>query len=159
MLSVPGLQVKFDPEEAEQGKAFMAIAQSEEDAARCLGADSLTEGEFHTLFKLDMRNSIQGLRTIYIVINVKANIILGQITTAPNRSATVRGGGYYLFWLILMDNFISADTIYQMIIHKSCGLQVGITDGRSKNLKHVFMSCSWRLIQVEAWISLSVLGW
>ena len=32
LLSVPGLQVKFDPEEAEQGKAFMAIAQSEEDA-------------------------------------------------------------------------------------------------------------------------------
>ena len=29
LLSVPGLQVKFDPEE---GKAFMAIAQSEEDA-------------------------------------------------------------------------------------------------------------------------------
>lgn len=32
LLSVPGLQVKFDPEEAEQGKALMAIAQSEEDA-------------------------------------------------------------------------------------------------------------------------------
>ena len=36
LLSVPGLQVKFDPEEAEQGKAFMAIAQSEEDACTLL---------------------------------------------------------------------------------------------------------------------------
>mgnify|MGYP001195568009 FL=1 len=32
LLSVPGLEVEFDPEEAEQGKALMAIAQSEEDA-------------------------------------------------------------------------------------------------------------------------------
>ena len=36
LLSVPGLQVKFDPEEAEQGKAFMAIAQSDEDACTLL---------------------------------------------------------------------------------------------------------------------------
>lgn len=36
LLSVPGLQVKFDPEEAEQGKAFMANAQSEEDARTLL---------------------------------------------------------------------------------------------------------------------------
>ena len=41
LLSVPGLQVKFDPEEAEQGKAFMAIAQKM--PARCLGVDSITE--------------------------------------------------------------------------------------------------------------------
>jgi hypothetical protein len=34
--SVPGLQVKFDPEEAEQGKAFMEIVQSEEDACTLL---------------------------------------------------------------------------------------------------------------------------
>lgn len=56
--------------------------------------------------KLDMRNSYSGLRNIYIVINVKANIILGQITTAPIEALLSRGGGYYLFWLILMDNFI-----------------------------------------------------
>ena len=36
LLSVPGLEVEFDPEEAEQGKAFMAIAQSEEDARTLL---------------------------------------------------------------------------------------------------------------------------
>ena len=36
LLSVPGLKVKFDPEEAEQGKALMAIAQSEEDACTLL---------------------------------------------------------------------------------------------------------------------------
>ena len=32
----PDYRVKFDPEEAEQGKAFMAIAQSEEDARTLL---------------------------------------------------------------------------------------------------------------------------
>ena len=36
LLSVPGLQVKFDPEEEEQGKAVMEIAQSEEDACTLL---------------------------------------------------------------------------------------------------------------------------
>ena len=36
LLSVPGLQVKFDPDEAEQDKACMAIAQSEEDACTLL---------------------------------------------------------------------------------------------------------------------------
>ena len=36
LLSVPGLEVEFDPEEAEQDKAFMAIAQSEEDACTLL---------------------------------------------------------------------------------------------------------------------------
>ena len=36
LLSIPGLEVEFDPEEAEQGKAFMAIAQSEEDARTLL---------------------------------------------------------------------------------------------------------------------------
>ena len=33
LLSVPGLQVKFDPEEAEQCGAFMEDALSEEEAA------------------------------------------------------------------------------------------------------------------------------
>ena len=32
LLSVPGLEVEFDPEEAEQGYAFMAFAQCEDDA-------------------------------------------------------------------------------------------------------------------------------
>ena len=41
----------------------------------------------------------------------------------------------------------SADTIYQVIIHKACGLQVGITDGRSKEFKatffHIFAHGVW----------------
>ena len=59
--SVPGLQVKFDPEEAEQGKAFMEIAQSEEDACTLLRRRYLYgKVNFIPSSKLDMRNSYSG---------------------------------------------------------------------------------------------------
>ena len=36
----------------------------------------------------------------------------------------------------------SANTIHQMIVHEPCGLQVGITDGRSKEFKATFFHVS-----------------
>lgn len=75
--------------------------------ARCLAQIALRKGEFHTLFQAGYAELLfRGSATYTLSSTSKPTSYWVKSRLPPIEALLSRGGGYYLVWLILMDNFI-----------------------------------------------------